>query len=197
MNKVLSAKIWWRWLKRPQDLWAKLWRRKYTPNTTEGSLIRWNEDTPGSLIWTTAKQNRHLVVNHAFWEIRNGQIAFFWNDSWQQLPILVQEAWADTFCTPATQAGLTKVADYWRDNPMDATWRCWKSNGEDLHIEAQVDLQPWYNMTNARKIPTLLGEDILHWGHSPRGTFNIQEAYAVKANLNLPLRGKSGAKSGH
>jgi hypothetical protein len=88
MNKVLSAKIWWRWLKRPQDLWAKLWRRKYTPNTTERSLIRWNEDTPGSLIWTTAKQNRHLVVNHAFWEIQNGQTAFFWNDSWQQLPIL-------------------------------------------------------------------------------------------------------------
>jgi hypothetical protein len=97
-----------------------------------------------------------------------------------------QEAWADTFCTPATQAGLTKVADYWKDNPMDATWRCWKSNGEDLHIEAQVDLQPWHNMTNARKIPILPGEDILHWGHSPRGTFNIQEAYAVKANLNLP-----------
>jgi hypothetical protein len=22
LNKVLSAKIWWRWLKRPQDLWA-------------------------------------------------------------------------------------------------------------------------------------------------------------------------------
>jgi hypothetical protein len=34
MNKILSAKIWWRWMKRPQDLWAKLWRRKYTPNTT-------------------------------------------------------------------------------------------------------------------------------------------------------------------
>jgi hypothetical protein len=69
MNKVLSAKIWWRWLKRPQDLWAKIWRRKYTPNTVERNLIRWNRDTPGSLIWTTAKQNRHLVVNHAFWEI--------------------------------------------------------------------------------------------------------------------------------
>jgi hypothetical protein len=78
LNKVLSAKIWWRWLKRPQDLWARLWRRKYTPNATERSLIRWNEDTPGSLIWTTARQNRHLVVNHAFWEIRE----------WSDCPLL-------------------------------------------------------------------------------------------------------------
>jgi hypothetical protein len=40
INKVLSAKIWWRWLKRPQDLWAKLWRRKYVPNVAEQNLIR-------------------------------------------------------------------------------------------------------------------------------------------------------------
>jgi hypothetical protein len=186
MNKVLSAKIWWRWLKRPQDLWAKLWRRKYTPNTAERNLIRWNGDTPGSLIWMAAKQNRILVVNHAFWEIRNGQTTFFWNDSWQQLPILAQEAWADTFLTPATQAGMTKVADYWKDNSSDATWRCWKSTREDLHIEAHVDLQPWYNLTNARKIPILPGEDILRWGHSSRGTFNIQEAYVHQGKFQSP-----------
>jgi hypothetical protein len=136
MNKVLSAKSWWRWLKRPQDLWAKLWRRKYTPNTVERNLIRWNGDTPGSLIWMESRQNRILVVNHAFWEIRNGQTTFFWNDSWQQLPILAQDSRADTFLTPATQVGMTKVADYWQENSMDATWRCWKSTREDLHIEA-------------------------------------------------------------
>jgi hypothetical protein len=33
LNKVLSAKIWWRWLKMPQDLWDRLWHQKYTPNT--------------------------------------------------------------------------------------------------------------------------------------------------------------------
>jgi hypothetical protein len=32
LNKVLSAKIWWRWLKRPKDLWARLWRKKYVPH---------------------------------------------------------------------------------------------------------------------------------------------------------------------
>jgi hypothetical protein len=116
----------------------------------------------------------------------NGQTALFWNDSWQQLPVLAQEEWVVTFCPPTTQAGLTRVADYWRVNPTNATWRCWKSNKDDLHVEAQVDLQPWHNMINERKIPILQGEDILRWGSSPRGTFNIQEAYAIKANLNPP-----------
>jgi hypothetical protein len=58
-------------------------------------------------------------------------------------------------------------------------------NGEELHIEVQVDLQPWLNTINARKIPTLEGEDILRWGHSPKGTFNIQEAYAIKTCSDL------------
>jgi hypothetical protein len=44
MNTILSAKVWWRWLKGPQDLWAKIWRRKYTPNTVEINLIIWNKD---------------------------------------------------------------------------------------------------------------------------------------------------------
>jgi hypothetical protein len=58
MNKVLSAKIWWRWLKNPKDLWARLWGKKYAPNMAEKNLICWNEDNPGSLFWTAAKQNR-------------------------------------------------------------------------------------------------------------------------------------------
>jgi len=58
MNKVLSAKIWWRWLKNPTDLWARLWRKKYAPRTAEKNLIRWNGDNPGSLIWIAARQNR-------------------------------------------------------------------------------------------------------------------------------------------
>jgi hypothetical protein len=81
MNKVLSAKIWWRWLKNPKDLWARLWRKKYAPNVAEKNLILWNGDNPGSLIWTASKQNRQLVTRHAFWEIGNGETALFWKDS--------------------------------------------------------------------------------------------------------------------
>jgi len=81
MNKVLSTKIWWRWLKIPKDLWDRLWRQKYTQNVAEKNLIHWNGDNPGSLIWTTTKLNRQLVTRHAFWEIINGETALFWKDS--------------------------------------------------------------------------------------------------------------------
>jgi hypothetical protein len=39
MNKVLSAKIWWRWLKHPKDLWERLWRKKYVPDVPKKNLI--------------------------------------------------------------------------------------------------------------------------------------------------------------
>jgi hypothetical protein len=112
MNKVLSAKIWWHWLKYPGDLWAKLWRKKYTPTTAEKNLIRWNGDNAGSLIWTTAKQNRQLITQHAFWEIRDGKTAMFWQDSWQQWPILSSEEWACEISTQTARMDLTRVVDY-------------------------------------------------------------------------------------
>jgi hypothetical protein len=121
MNKILSAKIWWRWLKHPKDLWARLWRKKYTPNVAERDLIRWNGDNPGSLIWTAAKQNRQLITRHAFWEIRNGRTTLFWQDSWQQWPILAKEDWARDICTQAMRVGLTTVADYWQNSTRRTT----------------------------------------------------------------------------
>jgi ribonuclease HI len=189
MNKVLSAKIWWRWLKNPKDLWARLWRRKYAPDVAEKNLIRWNGDNPGSLIWAAAKQNRHLVTRHAFWEIRNGKTTLFWKDSWQQWPILDHEDWAEHISTQATHAGLTKVVDYWQDNPPEDTWRRWHLNRERLNLEAHVELRPWQDEMSKRKIPKLTGEDILRWGYSPRGTFSIREAYHIKTQSDpLPTR---------
>jgi len=40
----------------------------------------------GSVIWNSAKQHRNLIQQHSFWEIKNGNTARFWEDSWQQLP---------------------------------------------------------------------------------------------------------------
>jgi hypothetical protein len=189
MNKVLSAKIWWRWLKHPKDLWARLWRKKYAPNVVEKNLIRWNGDSPGSLIWTAARQNKQLVTQNAFWEIRNGESALYWNDSWQQWPVLDNEDWARDICTPATQAGLTRVADYWQDNPLEDTWRSWHLDRERINLEAHVDLAPWQEEMAKRKIPKIAGEDILHWGYSPRGTYSTQEAYQIITQADpLPTR---------
>lgn len=43
LNKVLSEKIWWWWLKSPNDQWAHLWRTKYAIDTLENHLVQWEE----------------------------------------------------------------------------------------------------------------------------------------------------------
>jgi hypothetical protein len=186
MNKVLSAKIWWRWLKNPDDLWARLWRKKYTPTTAEKNLIRWNGDNPGSLIWTAAKKNRQMVTQHAFWEIGNGETTLFWQDSWQQWPALNAEDWARDICAQATRIGLTRVADYWQDNPMEDTWRCWQLDRERLNLREHVDLAPLQTELTKRRIPIIAGEDTLRWGYRPQGSFSVREAYQITAHSNPP-----------
>jgi hypothetical protein len=81
MNQIMGAKIWWRWLKTPDALWARLWKHKYAPTLQPDQLIRHNTRVPGSSIWNTTWQNRDLIQKHAFWEIRNGESAKFWPDS--------------------------------------------------------------------------------------------------------------------
>jgi len=83
LNKVLGAKIWWRWLKEIQAPWEKLWKQKYARDWQEKNLIRMTRQVKGSLIWNRAWENRALVQNHSFWEIRNGNLAWFWEDNWQ------------------------------------------------------------------------------------------------------------------
>jgi hypothetical protein len=112
LNKVLSAKIWWRWLKRPQDLWARLWR-KNTPQKSQRELIRWNGQSPGSLIWNAAKNNRGLITYHSFWELQSGTSALFWSDTWQQLLALNTEPTLSTFILFTTEASLLKVSNFW------------------------------------------------------------------------------------
>jgi hypothetical protein len=85
LNQAMGAKIWWRWLKNPAAAWAQMWKRKYAPHTPADNLIRLNNHLHGSNIWNTAWQNRTLVQHHAFWELRDGGSALFWEDSWQQL----------------------------------------------------------------------------------------------------------------
>jgi hypothetical protein len=82
LNKVLSGKNWWRWLKSPHNLWACLWRIKYTPIALEKELIRWNSQGPGSLIWNEVKQKKGMVIDHALWELQDGTSALFWSGSW-------------------------------------------------------------------------------------------------------------------
>jgi hypothetical protein len=97
----------------PTELWAKLWKHKYTLNTPQAHLIRLKDQIQGSNIWNAAWKNRPLIQAHAFWEIRNGQNALFWMDSWQQLPPLQSKDNLHPYQDHIQDLKLLKVADLW------------------------------------------------------------------------------------
>lgn len=71
------TKLCWRWMRGGNDLWKRIWTQKYhMPITMEG-ILKLEETPKGSTIWELASQNRNIINNYAFWEIRGGSIARF------------------------------------------------------------------------------------------------------------------------
>ena len=60
-NKMMGAKIWWRWVTHSSEPWAMVWHQKYAHLWPKNQLIRYDRTPPGSQIWTMAQQNRDLV----------------------------------------------------------------------------------------------------------------------------------------
>jgi hypothetical protein len=61
LNNIMGVKIWWCWLKYPTELWANIWKKKYTLNTNEAKLIRFNDQIQGSNIWNAFLRNQPLI----------------------------------------------------------------------------------------------------------------------------------------
>lgn len=65
-------------------MWKKIRVKKYNmPDSIEGRL-RIEEVPKDSSIWELESLNKDVVNKHAFWEIREGSSAKFWEDRWQQ-----------------------------------------------------------------------------------------------------------------
>jgi hypothetical protein len=77
LNNTMGAKIWWRWIKTPTEIWAQLWKHKYAQDIQHSHWIRMQDKIQGSNIWSDVWRNRPLIQEHAFWEIHNGQTARF------------------------------------------------------------------------------------------------------------------------
>jgi hypothetical protein len=150
----------------------------------EDQLIRWNNSCAGSLIWNTAERNRSLIQDHAFWEIGNGTTTLFWTDSWQQLLPLDQQQWHENLQPHTERARLKAVADFWCPEGQQDTSRQWKTKEEELGSLNHLSLEQWQAEANMRRIKVKHGPDILSWGHTPKGTFTIKEAYGLKANFS-------------
>jgi ribonuclease HI len=186
LNQIMGAKIWWRWLKNPSAAWAQLWKRKYAPLTPEDQLIRHNNYINGSNIWNTAWKNRTLVQNHAFWEIKDGGSALFWQDSWQQLKPLDTLEDLTTLKNAMQQPVPPRVKDFWAAQDMPHHWRRWKTSHQELEVPDTLDLQPWHAHANNRKIRYQEGPDILRWGYTPAGIFTIKEACTLYGSPQEP-----------
>jgi len=176
LNKVLGAKLWWRWLRGGNDLWKQLWRHKYNmPDSTE-DIYRMQETPKGSAIWDLASQNRDIVEKNVFWEIRGGGEAKFWDENWQQRGKMsriqkiqkIQDKIGDNHIY---------VKDYWKENELDGIWRKW-TKPEEWGIEIDQEQQETFmKEVESRKVKARTGRDIIRWGKSTKGSFTVKEAY--------------------
>ena len=129
LNKVLGAKLWWHWLREGNDLWKAIWRLKYNMPDTTVDILRQRETPKGSTIWDLARQNRDIVENHIFWEVRGGGEANFWEEKWQQkekmskIPSIQQ-------LQEKIGGNRNHVKDYWKENELDGIWRKWTDPSE-------------------------------------------------------------------
>eukprot|EP00253_Pinus_taeda_P013691 PITA_13691 len=184
INKYYGAKLWWRWLKEPHTPWEKLWKAKYAETWRSEDPIRMIDAPEGSPIWNLARANSHLIQNHCFWEIRNGNKALFWEDAWQQLPKLENpnyhalQRWFQ-------EMGKVRVHKYWSDINENQHWRKWNLEPLPLKEDMIVLLNNLNSDLNKRMIRSTQEEDQLKWEKLDRGTFNLKEARIYLEHQNL------------
>eukprot|EP00253_Pinus_taeda_P004124 PITA_04124 len=142
----------------------------------------------GAKIWTW--ENRALVQNHSFWEIRNGNLAWFWEDNWQQEDNLRSEELADIH-TDTINKGLRRVSDFWDQSKNNGKWRIWKlldySEMGMMHTQA-IALN---GLLEKRQILTSTLEDQLRWGKNKAILFTLNEAKMIDTGLNFPNTDKT------
>lgn len=159
------------------DIWKRIWNQKYNmPCSVEGRL-RVEETPRGSQIWELARSNKDLVRDFAFWEIREGNLARFWTDGWQQREKLERNPNLYEIQAGAQQEGMEYVKDYWRPADLNAIWRIWQRPTEwDQRISPETQLL-FIRELDSRKIKIRPGNDILRWGKATQGMFTVKEAY--------------------
>eukprot|EP00253_Pinus_taeda_P012127 PITA_12127 len=174
-NKIMGAKIWWKWLTYPDTQWAQIWTAKYANNLPLVERVRMTEISKGSAIWNSVILNKDLIQQHSFWEVKSGCEARFWTDSWQLLPCInniLQDLPNQNFIQQET------IDQFWTNNNT-FDHREWKEarailphGPEEVQIALAEELKK-------RKIIKEDGQDSLRWGYAEKGTFTSTEAYHI------------------
>lgn len=143
------------------------------------SLIRYEGQCTGSLIWRATNTNKSLIQNHSFWEIGNGEEAYFFKDSWQQLPKFQLDEHQDQWINQLEIEGITKVKDFWAEDNSNIGFRVWKSEEWfTAHIPAGVG-KGLHQELQKRRIENRESADQLRWGYGNSRNFNIKEAAGI------------------
>lgn len=178
LSKALGAKLWWHWVQHPKTQWENIWKEKYASSWQNNDLIRMSRNINGSYIWNKSWGNRRLVQDNSFWEIREGNLALFWEDKWQQEPILAKEDFLGLKQESDSQ-GLIKVKYFWiHSNPTD-TWRTRKNiecRNKTLLKSRAEELR---KIVEKRKILVVEGQDQLRWGNNNEGAFILKEPKSI------------------
>eukprot|EP00253_Pinus_taeda_P014645 PITA_14645 len=183
LNRVLGAKLWWRWLSGGNYLWKTIWRIKYRMPASQVDILRQQEIPKGSVIWELATQNCDLISKHTFWEIQGGSEANFWDDRWQQHESLNSIQNLLQICG-RVEGNRISVKDYWKVNDISEGWRVWEDPTAWAR-ELTPELQDCYRKEmGSRRIRVCQGKDILCWGNSMKGTFTTKEAYYLMGSQN-------------
>eukprot|EP00253_Pinus_taeda_P019814 PITA_19814 len=85
-NRIMGAKIWWRWLSYPGTLWARFWTAKYANNLPLEECIRMTEISKGSTIWNSMILHRDLIQKHSFWEDNPESDHRTWREAQEIIP---------------------------------------------------------------------------------------------------------------
>ena len=82
----------------------------------------------GSCLWNLAWENRAIVQQHSFWEIRARNLPRFWEDNWYQEPYVFRKE-LTTLKNDIDNKGLRMVSDFWDHVRNNGKWRIWKDLG--------------------------------------------------------------------
>jgi hypothetical protein len=163
---------------------GKIVEMQICPNTHQSQLIIMQGKIQGSNIWNTAWKNQPLIQELAFWEVHNGQNALFWTDSWKKMPPLQLEENLQSYDNHIQDLATLKVADLWTDTPSISHLRRWKSTHQGLQVATNCDLQQWKQATTQRRIWKSIDQEIIRWGYTPHGSFNLKEGYTLQENFH-------------
>jgi hypothetical protein len=148
LNKTMGAKTWWRWLQQKGELWSRLWKKKYAYQIDSFDLIRMIDTSTCSLIWNSTWKNQWLIQQHNFWEICNGKVTLFWEDSWQQIPSIQDDQHLIPLKSTLQDLLGKQVINYWAITSDSLEWCTWHIDHDHIPLQLRPNFNPYYNFNS-------------------------------------------------